>query len=99
MTEKNILIYHHNDLDGFGAAAAVCYGMKLHAGKDVELNFEFRSIAFPTIWETFVNEDIEPREFNEVVIVDYGFTTNNEYHLHHYCNKACSIQDLHIQNI
>ena len=77
MTEKNILIYHHNDLDGFGAAAAVCYGMKLHAGKDVELNFEFRSIAFPTTWETFVNEDIEPREFNEVVIVDYGFTINN----------------------
>ena len=75
--ERNILVYHHNDLDGYAAAAAVFYGMNLHACKDVELNFEFRSIAFPTIWETFVNEDTEPREFNEVVIVDYGFTTNN----------------------
>lgn len=75
--ERNILVYHHNDLDGYAAAAAVFYGMKLHATKDVKLNFEFRSISFPTTWETFVNEDIEPREFNEVVIVDYGFTENN----------------------
>ena len=75
--ERNILVYHHNDLDGYAAAAAVFYGMNLHACKDVKLNFEFRSIAFPTTWETFVNEDTEPREFSEVVIVDYGFTENN----------------------
>ena len=75
--ERNILVYHHNDLDGYAAAAAVFYGMELHACKGMKLNFEFRSIAFPTTWETFVNEDTEPREFNEVIIVDYGFTTNN----------------------
>ena len=75
--ERNILVYHHNDLAGYAAAAAAFYGMNLHACKDVKLNFEFRSIAFPTTWETFVNEDTEPREFNEVIIVDYGFTTNN----------------------
>lgn len=75
--ERNILVYHHNDLDGYAAAAAVFYGMNLHACKGVKLNFEFRSIAFPTTWETFVNEDTEPREFSEVVIVDYGFTENN----------------------
>lgn len=75
--ERNILVYHHNDLDGYAAAAAVFYGMNLHACRDVKLNFEFRSIAFPTTWETFVNEDTEPREFSEVVIVDYGFTENN----------------------
>lgn len=75
--ERNILVYHHNDLDGYAAAAAVFYGMNLHACKGMKLNFEFRSIAFPTTWETFVNEDTEPREFSEVVIVDYGFTENN----------------------
>ena len=75
--ERNILVYHHDDLDGFGAAAAVCYGMELHTAKDVKLNFEFRSISFPTTWETFVNEETEPREFNEIVIVDYSFTVNN----------------------
>ena len=75
--ERNILVYHHNDLDGYAAAAAVFYGMNLHACKGVKLNFEFRSIAFPTTWETFVNGDTEPREFSEVVIVDYGFTENN----------------------
>lgn len=75
--ERNILVYHHNDLDGYGAAAAVCYGMKLHASKDVKLNFEFRSISFPTTWETFVNDYTEPREFQDIVIVDYSFTVNN----------------------
>ena len=75
--EKNILIYHHNDLDGYAAAAAVCYGMKRNAAKDVDLNFEFRAISFPTTWETFENDETEPREFQDIVIVDYSFTTNN----------------------
>ena len=75
--ERNILVYHHNDLDGYAAAAAVCYGMKRDAAKDTKLNFEFRSISFPTTWETFVNDEVEPREFNEIAIVDYSFTVNN----------------------
>lgn len=74
--EKNILVYHHNDLDGYAAAAAVCNGMK-ETNPNVKMNFEFRSISFPTTWETFVNDETEPRKFNEIAIVDYSFTVNN----------------------
>lgn len=73
--ETRILIYHHNDLDGYAAAAAACNGMRLDAGEKVdELEFTFVPVAFPTTWETFVNDKVDPRNYEYICILDYGFT-------------------------
>lgn len=75
MKNTNILIYHHNDLDGYGAAAAACNGMRNDVGEKAdELNFTFAPIAFPTTWETFVNDEVDPKKYDRICILDYGFT-------------------------
>ena len=48
---KNVMVYHHDDLDGYAAAAAVYHGIKESYPDDVKI--DFKAIGFPTTWETF----------------------------------------------
>lgn len=73
--QTQILIYHHNDLDGYAAAAAAYNGMKLNAGEKAnELNFTFIPIGFPNVMENFINDKVDPKHYDKICILDYSFT-------------------------
>lgn len=70
---KNVMVYHHNDLDGYAAAAVVYHGIKESKLYPDDVKVDFKAIGFPTTWETFAY-DTDPKEYDEIYIVDYSFT-------------------------
>lgn len=77
---KNVMVYHHNDLDGYAAAAAVYHGIKESKLYPDNAVVDFKAIGFPTTWETFAY-DTNPAEYDEIYIVDYSFTNATIQHL------------------
>lgn len=75
---KNVMVYHHDDLDGYAAAAAVYHGIKESYPDDVKI--DFKAIGFPTTWETFAY-NTDPAMYDEIYIVDYSFTNATIQHL------------------
>lgn len=83
---KHFVIFHHDDLDGF-TAAAVVYNFIINK-YPTGTGIQFQQVSFPTKRSTFINRYTPISKDDTVYIVDYSFTEATKDILFEVANRA-----------